>query len=243
VERIREALQRCATRKHLEEIPALTSTQVELYRKFLYVALLDTLAGAAMPTRKSLRQRFVAFIQRFCHWPDGERISLPHLMQLLRKTPDPAFEKLRKWTIAKYKAMPAFLGEFTPISSDPTFEEVRTLWPVAADHRTPLENAKLESLKHRHLLYTLRSSLVHELRTLGYGMEFGQDSVPHYHKMSTELDDGSIHESAEIVYPEKFLHKLCDTGLTELERYFAENELSPYGSFVFGSYWLQIPNR
>lgn len=226
----------------LSEVKALTAEHAELYRRVLYVGIIDTLAGAAMPKRPSQHERFVYFLKRFCCWSDGERVSLPHLVQLLRKNPDPAFEKLRTWALPKYKEMPAFSGELTPISSDPLCDEVRKMWPGGKEHRTPLEGIDLESLQHFHLLYAYRNSLVHELRMPGYGMEFGDRDEPYYHRMST-ADGDDFAATAELVYPQNFMHKLCSAGLASVQQYFSANELNPYDSYVFGSYWLRELNR
>jgi hypothetical protein len=165
-------------------------------------------------------------------------------MQLLRKNPDPAFEKLRAWVLTRYKAMPAFSGQVQSIENDPSCEEVRRMWPAPKEHRTPLEGVDLESLQHWQLMYAYRNSLIHALRTPGYGMEFGSDESPHYHQMSTPAtEDREVTVTAELVYPWKFLHKLCDTGLIELRKYFLENEINPFDSYVFGSYWLSELNR
>lgn len=197
-----------------------------------------------MPKRGN-RNRFIYFLERFCRWPDGERISLPHLVELLGKNPDPAFEKLRKWTLTRFKALPVHGGPPMPISHDPLFKEVNNEGPVSKEHRTPLEGIDLVSLKHFHLLYVYRNVLVHELRTPGYGMGFGEDDQePFYHGMSTVGSDGERTSSTvELVYPWKFLHHLCETSLGQLKEYFASNNLNPYDSFVFGTYWIRELNR
>ena len=229
-------------KSQLAEIKSLTSKHGELYRKLLYVSVLDTLAGSVLPKRPN-KERFVYFLMRFCRWPDGERVSLPHLLQLLKKNPDPAFEQLRKWALSQYKAHPALGGALAPISEDPTFKEMKKQWPVSAEHRTPIEGVDLVSLQHYHLLYVYRNMLVHELRTPGYGHDFKEDSTPYYHG-STSIDAGGkeVRRTVELVYPEAFLHSLCETGLEQLKQYFLANELNPYDSYLFGTYWIRELN-
>lgn len=228
----------------IEEIETLESEHAELYRKLLYVGVIDTLAGTMMPKRKN-KDRFIAFVRRFCKWSDGERISLPHLVQLLRKNPDPTFERLRTWALAKYNKLPVHSGLPMPISEDPVFDEVRREWPTSPDHREPIEGVDLPSLRHFNLLYTYRNALVHELRMLGYGTEFGASSAaPFYHGMSQVGEDPEIILSTvELVYPWRFLKQLCTTGATEARAYCLGNRLDPYASFVFGTYWLRELNR
>jgi hypothetical protein len=230
--------------KQVAELRALTTEHQELYRKLLYVSVLDALARSVVPKRGN-RDRFTYLLKRFCRWPDGERVSLPHLVELLRRNPDPAFEKLRLWAAEKDKKLPVHGGSLMPISHDPTFDEVKTVWPTSQEHRTPLEGIDLTALQHFRLLWVYRNMLVHEMRTPGRGMEFGNDSdEPFYHGMSTVDKNGRFTgRSTELVYPWRFLHRLCDTALGELRGYFAANDLNPYESFVFGTYWIEELNR
>ncbi len=231
-------------KKQLDEIQALQTEHAELYRRLLYASVLDTLAGSVLPKRPN-RDRFTYFLQRFCQWPDGDRVSLPHLVQLLRKNPDPAFEKLREWALAEFKALSVHGSALMPISHDPSFDDVKRLWPAPKEHRTPLEGIDLVSLQHFQLFYFYRNTLVHELRAPGYGMELGDDDrEPFYHQMSSVgEDDDLVQASVELVYPWRFLHNLCDTALGQLKNYFNTNELNPYDSFVFGTYWIRELNR
>jgi hypothetical protein len=71
-------------------------------------------------------------------------------------------------------------------------------------------------------------------------MEFRDDEKPFYHGMSTIGKGGETAQvSVELVYPWRFLHRLCDTALDEVKKYFNENELNPYDSRVFGTYWIR----
>lgn len=228
----------------IDEIGQLQSAHGELYRKLLFVGVLDTLAGTLMPRRKN-KDRFIGFVQRFCKWPDGDRVSLPHLVQLLRKNPDPAFGHLRKWALDKYNRLPVHSGALMLISEDPLSEEVRREWPASAEHKTPIEGIDLAALTHVSLLYTYRNALVHELRMLGYGMDFAdRRDEPYYHGSSQIGEDPAlILKTVELVYPWRFLQTLCLTGLEEARNYLTENGLNPYDSFAFGTYWLKELNR
>jgi hypothetical protein len=229
--------------KQISEIGAINTQHAELYQRLLYASVLDTLAGTVFSKRTN-RDRFVSFLQRFCKWPEGDKVSLSHLVQLLRKNPDPAFEKLRIWSTAKFKLLPVHGGQLMSISHDPSYEEVSVNWPSQKEHRTPLEGIDLTSLQHFQLLYAYRNTLIHEMRIPGYGMEFGSDENPFYHGMTTINDAGDItNKTIELVYPRKFLHRLCETGLEQLRLYLVENNLNPYDSRTFGTYWLSELNR
>jgi hypothetical protein len=232
----------------IEEVRVLNTKHAELYRRILYASILDTLAGTVLPRRPN-RDRFVYFVRRFCQWPDGERVSLPHLVQLIKRNPDPAFEKLREWALSAYRGLPVHGESLMPISHDPAFNEVQSKWPSSREHRTPLEGVDLVSLQHIELLYAYRNTLVHEFRTPGYGMEFANDENPFYHHMShieddsPNEDDRLLRGTAELVYPWRFLHGLCDTALQQLKTYLLTNELNPYDARVFGTYWIRELNR
>lgn len=110
--------------KRLDEIESLKIPQPhqpEFFQCLLYASVLDTLAGSVLPKRRNNKDRFVYFIWRFCQWPDGERVSIMHLVQLLRKNPDPAFQKLREWALEQFKKLPVHGGQLMPITHDPSF--------------------------------------------------------------------------------------------------------------------------
>lgn len=232
----------------IEEVSALKTKHAELYRRILYASILDTLAGTVLP-RRSNRDRFVYFVRRFCQWPDGERISLPHLVQLIKRNPDPAFEKLREWALSAYRALPVHGGSLMAISHDPAFDDVQSKWPSSKEHRAPLEGVDLVSLQHVELLYAYRNTLVHEFRIPGYGIEFAEDRNPFYHHLShieddsIDDDDSLLRGTAELVYPWRFLHRLCDAALGQMKTYLLTNELNPYDARVFGTYWIRELNR
>src|SRR5688572_14330132 len=103
-------------RETVSEVESLAGKRAPLYREVLYVAILDALSKSVMPHRDINTERFIYFLKRFCRWPEGDRVSLPHLMALVKINPDPAFEKLRLWTIERYNKMSVHGGALTPIS-------------------------------------------------------------------------------------------------------------------------------
>lgn len=229
-------------REQVAEIQLLKTEHGELYRKLLYVTVLDTLAKSVYP-RRSNKERFVYFVKRFCRWTNCEKVSLVHLIQLLRKNPDPVFEKLRKWALEKFKELPVHRKQLMPICHDPNFDEVKRHWPAQKEHREPLEGVDLQSLQHCYLLYAHRNSLVHELRIPGYGVEFGDDEEPFYHIRSPLTEVNGLDETTvELVYPWRFFHSLCEESLSHLKKYFLKNELNPYESFTLGTYWIMELN-
>ena len=59
-----------------------------LYRKILFVGVLDTLSRAALPELKDKnRERFLGFVEGCGDWPDQGRVSLPQLAGNLERVP------------------------------------------------------------------------------------------------------------------------------------------------------------
>lgn len=231
-------------RKQLLEIQALKTEHAELYQRLLYSSLLDTLAGVAFPQESTNRDRFVFFLRQFCIWTDGDKVSISHLAQLLQKNLDSEFSVVRDWATGRLNSHPAHDGEIVPINHDPSIFEIKSQWPTQREFCITINNKKIqiEHLKHLHLLYAYRNTLVHEFRTPGYGIEV--DDVPYYHLLRHSNADGNdIGQTIELVYPHKFLFQLCDAGLTQLALYFSKNKLSPYDSRKFGTYWINGLNN
>ena len=229
-------------RKQLCEIQAMKTDSAELYQRLLYLTLLDTLSGIAFPDAKN-RDRYISFIKKFCEWSDGDRVSLPHLAQLLQMVSDPEYKKVHEWTINKLETHPVHGGTIEEISYDPSFEEVKAHWPNN-ELNIELEGKKIwiEQLQHFNLLYAYRNTLVHEFRIPGYGIEI--DDTPYYHLLRHSNANGDdIPSTIELVYPHQFLFQLCDSGLKQLVLNFTNNGINPYDSRKFGTYWINELNR
>ena len=209
-----------------------------LYKKILIVGLIDTLSKSIYP-RKGNRDRFVSFVRNFCDWKSCERISLPHLVRLLVKVPDTEFSQLREFAFTH--ADKWHEGGEISIDKDPDYREVQKYWPKDKEYTKPIEDVQLESLKHVHLFYTYRNSLIHELRKPGYGMEHESDKEPYYHSMTHIAEKET--NSRELVYPLGFFKSICEESLTNIEKYYIDNRINPYDSFTFGSYWLEELNK
>lgn len=227
-------------KSHREKIAALGQDKdYRLYKKQLYVAILDGLSRSVFP-RKGNRERFVGVVLNFGEWSDSGRVSLPHLVHLLAKSPYPIFSKTREWALQEISKWSD--GEVVQLERDPSFEEARKHWPKDSESRMPIEKITLESLQHIQLLYAYRNSLVHEFRTPGYSFEFEGDKDPFYMSMS-ELEDVEAGYSWELSYPVAFFEVLCDNCIKNLEAYLKRDRLDPRASYAFGSYWFEELNR
>jgi len=209
----------------------------ELFKKVLYIGIIDAISKTVFP-RKGNRIRFVLFIEIFSGWKNCDRISLPHLVRLLEFTPEPEYSKLREFAFSAYEQW--LSGDIIGLETDPKYKEIIKYWPKGKDNTEPIEGVKLESLKHANLLYTYRNSLIHELRNLGYGQEeLSLGKEPSYHSMT--MEDGK--DTWQLVYPLGFFENICETCVKNLKKYLIKNNINPYNSFKFGSYWKEELNQ
>lgn len=209
-----------------------------LFRKLFYVGLLDTLSKTTSHPKKGNRDRIVAFVRYFCDWPFAEKISLPHLVRLLEKAPDPEFSDLRQYTFELFDKWTE--GEFITLERDPDFSEVKQRWPK--EIFKSFVDIQIEFLQHANLFYRYRNSLVHELREPGYGMEFKIDKEPFYHSRTHHENDVE-HKTWELVYPLGFYSQICKTAIEQLEQYYLKERIDPYSLYTFGTYWIEELNR
>jgi hypothetical protein len=215
----------------------------KIFKKSLYVSLIDTLSKCVLPHRAGNRERYVYFLMRFADWPEGYNISMPHLAKLFRINPDPAYENIRKMIFDAYDTSPVHRSQIVGIDTDPPYETIKKDWPVEKETKIPIDGVPLEFLRHFNLFYAYRNSLVHELRESGYGAEFNEDEdYPYYHSR-TILDGDNEERRIELVYPVKFFHKIASTCITNMEIYLKSNKLDPYDYYKFGTYWIAELNE
>ncbi|MBP1747432.1 MAG: hypothetical protein H6Q54_2047 [Deltaproteobacteria bacterium] len=203
-----------------------------LFKKLLYVGLLDALSKTTSYPKQGNRDRFVSFIKNFGGWQYCEKISLPHLIRLLQKVHTPEFSSIRKYAFEQFDGWQA--SNFPTLKDDLDFADVKKRWP--ANIPKPLEDIQIESLKHCHLFYNYRSSLIHELREPGYGFEMKHDKEPYYHQHH-DIDNDIT--TWELVYPLGFYELLCSNVLTALKPYYIKDRIDPYRCYSFGSYFIE----
>lgn len=228
-----------------EQFNSIRSVQFKkygkLYKKILYLAMIDTLSKTIYP-RKQNRDRFASFIRNFSTWKFCEKISLPHLVKLLEIVPDPEFSNLRQFAFSRLDQWEE--GNVIELDREPDYTEVQKLWPRDKEQAKPIENVRLDFLRHDHLFYAYRNSLIHELREPGYGIEFSSMDAnqPFYHHMTHLGKDKEI-ISWELVYPLGFFESICETVLKKLKTYYVNERINPYSFFTFGTYWKEELNR
>lgn len=230
-----------------EEINRITKIIIEgeqypatLHKKLVFSAIIDSLSKCIFP-KKGNKDRIISFLIEFSEWEDHNRISLPHLFQLLRKNPEPAFSVLRKYTTEKLRAWSD--GEIIDLSRDPKISEIRGYWPNEKDYKKPLSGITIQFLQHSHLFYSYRNALIHEFRNPGYGMEIKHDKNPFYIGFTHLGDPEDQKNTWELVYPYGFFEKIVRTSFINMKSYLIENNINPYFSYTFGSYWIEELNK
>jgi hypothetical protein len=149
------------------ELPGAADGQISLYRKTLFVSILDCLAGIRFNRKsypelaKQNRKRFTRFLEEFGSWPAGSLVSIPFLVSRLEK------ESLEGKLLKRSRAQ---LARFDPQAGNSTGLQNIDL---ALDYLRPLakreaEEKALEDVQHWSLLYRYRNHLVHEFSSLDY---------------------------------------------------------------------------
>ena len=225
-------------RRHLNLIISIAIKEdkiCNIYKKLLLVALLDAIAKPFCPNCTN-KNKFISFIKKFSDWKYIDRISLPHLVQLLGKYQSPDFSNLRNYAYNKYDEW--LQGSVILLDKDLEFKEVKNYWPKNKDqdkeHLLTLKGIKIESLMHYELLYKYRNSLVHELSEPGISFQLTSCDEPNY---GSYTENGQHHWNLR--YPVNFFIQLVETCLNNLEKYLIEERLDPMQFYKFGSYWLE----
>lgn len=213
----------------------------DLHGRILYMALLDAISRSVFAKRKN-RERIVQFVSGFCDWPECNRVSLPHLYKLVGEKTETQLVSLRDLTIRSMsKWTPA---EKVSLSRDLEFSEVEKLWPRDGDKMIRIDGVWPKWLQHMHLLYTYRNNLMHEFRFPGRHVELWNDDEPYYAYLIEYKNEKSSEskKSWELQYTARFFMRLCDTGLTNLEKHFYTHEVDPFESMDWGNYWVRELN-
>ena len=206
--------------------------ELPLYRKILYVSMIDTLSKAAFPAMKTghhkrvtHRKRVTQFIDELSGWQDKDRVSVPQLLLRLNKAGQTSGSLYRKMQ----SCLDSWVdGDIKRLSDDPLLQNV-----LALAH-TEEEKTAVRAARCAGLFYTYRNALVHEFRKPGYGMDGLSDNetTPYYVSMSS-----GGQTSWDLVFPNPFLEDLCRKCLSGLVNKLKAEQRNPYESYEFGSLW------
>ena len=229
-------------RDKLERIDEITSDDLAIHKKVLYVTYIDSLSALVYPAYSQNRARFTDFVVRFGDWEHSERVSTPHLVRALSLNPDPAYDKIRELVLKTLNSWRS--GSHIALSSDLEAGVVGTHWPSGKLYAQPDEVATWKHLKHVELLYAYRNSLVHSFRALGPSYDMPEDKVPYYIRTFTSSANTEENESHwELVYPTTFLRELARSALSAVEAHFRDKQIDPIESLRTGRFWVKALNK
>lgn len=213
----------------------------ELHSRILYMALLDAISHTVSPQEKN-RDRFINFVSEYCGWADCNRVSTSHLYKLVGEKLQPQIAPLRGFAI--HCIAQWYPAEKVSISRDPELPEVEILWPHDKDKLLSIDRVWPDWLTHVHLLYTYRNNLIHEFKIPGRHVELWNDDEPYYSYLIEYQDETSseIKKTWELQYTAIFFRRMCESGLTNLEKYLIANEIDPFKTIDWGNYWIRELN-
>ena len=194
----------------------------EQFRPILLLALLDTLSKAAHPEiRDSNRERFITLIDEFSGWAYGNHVSVVQLSFLLKDESD--LKSLVSDSISKY--VPGSI--LRPEDADKPIEEL-------SKHCCEAELPLLERARYVSLLWTMRNSLAHSLKSPGNATRLSKyNSTPYYH-YDLGTSSWELHIDAQV------LVDLVKAVISNLSDHFEKNGINPYESFSWSSNWFEF---
>lgn len=211
------------------------------YKKIITFSLIDMMSKAVYgDSIKGHKNKFIEFISEFSNWEHADRISTQQLLYVVRKDTSECLNELRELCEDKLTNWPT--DQPVTLDHDLKYEALNTLWPE--DYKLG-GKIQLVHLKHVNLLYSLRNSLVHESRPLGYSFDLFDDmSVPYYSSRGVIKKDESgeliqlPHESFELTHPIHFFYSLVESSIPKVKDHLMENRVNPYSNFRFSSEWV-----
>ncbi len=227
--------------RHLQLIDQYgpASEDVDIHRRILYINIIDALSRT-IGVEKTNRKRFVSFVRKFCEWENCDRISLPHLAHILRYIDDESLDPLKNFVINRMSNWMA--GECVKLSKDSELSEILELWPHHCEFPQKIKGKFPSHFQHVHLLYTFRNSLVHEFRLPGIDFNMWNTDEPYYiHFNKFGGEEREFDESSwQLQFPVKFVRRLCQISMRNLEDFLRDNNIDPIIAFRSSTYWISL---
>ncbi len=221
----------------LAEVP--DEPRLAVLKKLGFVAAIDGLSKVGASNEFGNRPRFVSFIRKFSGWRDGERISLPHLVEALSRDTQPEFRPLEEHANALFqiwRPSNAIPPGPRPITRDPMPDQVLGPWPQG---KKILGKLSGENFSHVHLLYSYRNSLAHELRERGFPLLESNVSFFYYRYTTMHSPDNMKGRKTWLLhYPLGFFSALTATCLGTLEEWLRAENIDPYDYYKVGSEFM-----
>lgn len=231
------------TKGKLDRIDDISSADLKVHKKILYVAFIDSLSGLVYPAHSQNRERFTEVVLTFGKWNDAGKVSTPHLARALRINPDPSYDKVRDLVLQNLDSWSA--GDLIPLSRDLDAGVIGSHWPQGKRYEQPVEGAPWNHLKHVELLYAYRNALVHSFRPLGPDAEMPEDATPYYLSThdATSGGRGSEEFHWQLIYPTVFLRTLAHDIFEAVEGHIRKNSIDPIEVLRGGKYWIRELNK
>jgi hypothetical protein len=206
-----------------QQLQQLADVDNRQWQKTLIFAHIEALARGRFPDERQAGRRFYRLLEQ-CGWDDAERVSIPQLKEQLHLGAA-ASDELSAWIKQQ--------GTASNISEDP--KEIELCCAIKKQTGESLhDNDKRFIQLHRHdrLLYAYRSTLIHEARQGGYGMEDEDDQCPFYHT-SNKLGEERV--TIELVYPLNFLQTMFKIAIETLNEFYSRSGIDPFSRHPFGT--------
>jgi len=204
----------------LESIEKISSENDEvLFKKIIYFSFLESLAKAAYP-EDSVKQRFIKFLSEFTKWQEGNDYCPIHLIKKEKSLSTDILntcETKRVSMIAERNSTYSTIERFAINSSE--FSEDK------------------DRHKFSYLLYNARNALVHQFQAPTEVSEFLKRRTvesPFYEVIGIggELfSDELISYRIELIFPNSFLKKLAEDGLSTFISYCEKEEINPFHNY------------
>ncbi len=225
-------------REHLNNLKSIEASEfTNINKQIISMSLIDALSISVYPNQRSNRKRVTRFVRKFFDWPEGDLISTTHLLAALNMSPEPCYAQLRN--TVREKVMSWEYGSLKEIAEDYAPQEIDKLLKQGGAQAGRIGRYNIRRFAHESLLYEYRNGLVHECRRIGYGTDFAEGEKPHYHGMMKSPDENTW----ELVYPMKFIFRMCEECIENLMNYLHQEKIDPYNSYKFGSNWISEINQ
>lgn len=209
-----------------DEIKKVSNMDNPLYKKLLFVCILDALGTARFPNHKT-DQKIISFLLDCTKRSELNRVSIVQLSLFLNYTlsvQEKNSSLLLQFVLQEISKMQAghiYRGH----EIDPYYNQLEK-------KATSKEKKILKLARYVNLFYEYRNEMVHGFKELAYGMEISNDgSSPYYH--------GYINKPWQLVFPTLFFQILCTEALNGLKKYLEDKDIIPYNQYEFGEMWVK----
>jgi len=220
-----------------------------------YFAIMDSVAGILYGDSVGNRARFEKLFKDFIIWEDANKVSIPHLYQLLRVFPFPEFENARKKVFdfidGKLKESSTYyIGMDIPIG------KVGTWFNGNVREALKPTGISLNDITHSTLLYKLRNKLVHSASSYGRFAGIISSALGGAIKINTplylaetysrELESDPTPKTYdvkfELFYPLGFVALLAKKAINELQDHLLKFRVNEPIPSQFDTYFYDILN-